>query len=155
MKTKKLIIILLTVQLLLSWVSFSTDMEKFIDYGDVQCLSGDCGLKGKVSFNLILDNIIFIPLFIIGWSIFSGIFVLLLNKNNIFDFISKFSFFTISSLNILALLYFSFRVLAYGPLTEAFLTFMYFPIFGFFVFVGAIVLGVITFLVKKKLREKN
>ncbi|MPV85120.1 hypothetical protein [Ostreibacterium oceani] len=130
MKTKKLIIILLIVQLLLSWASLSKDL----DIADSK-------------------DIILGPLFIMGWSIFSGIFALLLNKNNIFDFVSKFSFFAISSCNILALLYISFAVLVNGPLRETGLIFIAFPIYGFFVFVGSIVLGVITFLVKKKLRK--
>ena len=132
MKTKKLIITFLIVQLTLIWISISKDVD-ITDF----------------------ENIIFIPLFAMGWSIFSGIFALLLNKNNIFDFVSKFTFFSISGFNILALIRISFGVLFIEPLRESLAIFIIFPIGGFYIFIGSIILGIIAFLVRKKLKERN
>ncbi len=132
MKLRKLIIIFLITQVFLTWFSLSKD----IDIAD-------------------LTDIILIPIFVMGWSIFSGIFALFFNKNNIFDFVSKFSFFSISTFNILALLFLSFNVLLNGPMREAGLIFIAFPIYGFFVVTGSIILGIIIFFIRKKLKEKN
>ena len=129
MKTKKLIKILLIIQIFLTLLALNTGLDITLVYA------------------------LFLTLLVTGWSIFSGIFALKLNKKNIFNFVSKFTFFSISSLVLLVLLYLNVLVLRNGKLGESGLLFFVVPIYGFYIFIGSIILGTIIFFIRKKLKR--
>ncbi len=129
---KIIIITLLILQVLLSYMSVSKDSD----------LSS-------------IKDILFTPFFLVGFPIFLGIFALFFNKKNIFDFVSKCTFFSISIPSIILLSMISYNVLLDGPLKEGALIFSVFPIYGFWVFIGSIILWTTIFIIKNKVKEKK
>ncbi len=87
-------------------------------------------------------------LFISFWSILFAIMALLIKKKNLLIFISKFTFFIVSTLNILILLYTNLLVIVGGPLGEGGIIFAFFPIFGFYISIAGIILGIIIYFIK-------
>lgn len=127
MSKNKLIVIFILTQIVLTFISLAKDIAPFN-----------------------IEDLIGMPLLVCGWSLFAAIPAFLLNKKNIFGFTSIFVFFVVSSLNILGLLFIIHMMLRNGPLREAGLIFLGFPIYGFFALVSSEIVGMIIFLIKKK-----
>ena len=97
-----------------------------------------------------IADIMGMSLIICGWSLLAAIPAILLKKNNIFAFTSNFVFFVVSGLNLLGLLYIIHAVFKDGPLREAGLIFLGFPIYGFFAVVSSEIIGMIIYLAEKR-----
>ena len=130
-KNNYLIISIILLQVILTWLSLIKE-GNFFSY----------------------ETLIFMPLFVCSWSFILAI-IALLSKKEPFSFISIFVFFVLYSLNILGLLYILASVILRGPLRESGLIFIAFPIYGFFISFGSIIVSMIAFYAKNRLQNKN
>lgn len=134
MKSRKLIIILLIIQIALTWVFMSEGVIKLSKY---------------FSFLEMLGLITLVPLMNMVGPIISGIFAFWCNEKRVFGYVSKISFYIVSGSNILILLFLTVLVfLDNGNYTWKGMLSLVSSILLFYIFLGSIILGIIVYYVK-------
>jgi len=126
-----IIVILLLVQMFLTWLSL---------------------LRDFMASGVSTMDIIGMPFLVMSWAVLASIFYILSEKGKIFSFIFGFAFYVVSIFNIGLLLFILIQSLIYGPLMESGLIFIVFPLTGFCLFFGGILLGLIVYKIKGKIK---